>query len=82
MMIYKCITSDIKSIKWSFKLNTTRPAGGRGASISACADLTNQLRLVLLTGLASSFCMGFQNFVVSDKIHPLKKNANSCMYLK
>ena len=89
------------------------PAGGWGASASACADLTNQLqccwvdpacawikhwhsncrlpvdggggtpRPVLAVNLckkvwgawlASSYCMGFQNFVVSNKIHNYKKN--------
>ena len=86
-------------------------AGGRGASVTACADLTNQLqccwvdpacawkkhwhsncRLPVNGGggdttpctvdwckkvrgawLASSYCMGFQNFVVSNKIHPYKQ---------
>ena len=100
------------------------PAGGRGASVSACADLTNQLQCCWVdpacgwkntdraivgyrwagsphawkkhwhincrlpvggvttpctvnwckkvrgAWLASSYCMGFQNFVVSNKIHP------------
>ena len=86
-------------------------AGGRGASVSACADLTNQLQCcwvdpacawikhwhsncrlpvdgggvdttpctvnwckkVRSAWLASSYCMGFQNFVVSNKIHPFFK---------
>ena len=89
-----------------------QPAGGRGAIVSACADLTNQLQCCWVdpacawkktltqqlyigyrwtgvgdttpctvnwckkvrgTWLASSYCMGFQNFVVSNKIHHLKK---------
>ena len=32
--------------------------------------------------LASSYCMGFQNFVVSNKIHPLKKNWKSLNIVK
>ena len=80
------------------------PASGRGASVSACAGLINQLQRCRLDsriaclgntdtaivgdwwtcvggakkshlGCLISFelNMGFQNFVVINKIHPLKK---------
>ena len=95
-------------------------AGGRGASVSACADLTNQLqccwvdpacawkkhwhsncRLPVDGGgedttpctvnwckkvrgawLASSYCMGFQNFVVSSKTRSLKKKSTGQLLRK
>ena len=96
----------------TFYLHDIYGADGRGASVSACAGLTNQLlscwvdpriawknhlhsncrrpvdeggrtrRPVLLTGAKKSHLgclnsfelpMGFQNFIVINKIHSLKK---------
>ena len=97
-------------------ISILKPVGGRGASVSACVGLTNQLlscwvdpriawikhwhsnyrrpvdggggtpRSVLLIGAKMSHlgCLisyelpiGFQNFVVINKIHPLKEKQSS-----
>ena len=68
------------------QLNYCLPAGGRGASVSACAGLTNQLlslwvdpSIALDKTLTQQLQAEFQNFVVINKIRNKKKIKNSSL---